>query len=214
MDVSICHDPPWELRKIFKNPPTPQKNFPHAALPIWPIWPNFEVDGLDWQCCLDGSSKKGSQDFKFQQAHAPSQLIPCKMSNINVVQSCWNLKFKNKQIAKNWGVKCDWFACRCGWDFFLQLCAKMRMCKISHVHTHAKCVPGESRSLFAIMNKIALFDKFLIFASLCFDRFDEFFPLLFFVMLIVEIHFFENHLLLISNFLYQYGWVNCDKCKK
>ena len=24
---------------------------------FWPIWPNFEVNGLDWQCCLAGSSK-------------------------------------------------------------------------------------------------------------------------------------------------------------
>ena len=24
---------------------------------MWPIWPNFEVNGLDWQCCLAGSSK-------------------------------------------------------------------------------------------------------------------------------------------------------------
>ena len=22
-----------------------------------PVWPNFEVNGLDWQCCLAGSSK-------------------------------------------------------------------------------------------------------------------------------------------------------------
>ena len=26
-------------------------------MPIWPIWPIFEIDGLDWQCCLAGSSK-------------------------------------------------------------------------------------------------------------------------------------------------------------
>ena len=26
-------------------------------MPIWPIWPNFEVDGLDWYECLAGSSK-------------------------------------------------------------------------------------------------------------------------------------------------------------
>ena len=29
----------------------------YTALLIWPIWPNFEVNGLDWQCCLDGCSK-------------------------------------------------------------------------------------------------------------------------------------------------------------
>ena len=26
-------------------------------MPIWPIGPNFEVNGLDWQCCLADSSK-------------------------------------------------------------------------------------------------------------------------------------------------------------
>ncbi len=24
---------------------------------FWPIWPNFEVNGLNWQCYLAGSSK-------------------------------------------------------------------------------------------------------------------------------------------------------------
>ena len=31
----------------------------------WPIWPNFEVNGLDWQCCLAGSSKTASRIFIF-----------------------------------------------------------------------------------------------------------------------------------------------------
>ena len=26
-------------------------------MPIQPIWPVFEVNGLDWHCCLAGSSK-------------------------------------------------------------------------------------------------------------------------------------------------------------
>ena len=29
-----------------------------TALPIWPIWPNFEINGLDWQYYLAGSSKR------------------------------------------------------------------------------------------------------------------------------------------------------------
>ena len=33
--------------------------------PIWPIWPNFEVNGLDWQCCLAGSSKTAPRIFIF-----------------------------------------------------------------------------------------------------------------------------------------------------
>jgi hypothetical protein len=36
-----------------------------TALPIWPIWPNFEVNGLDWQCCLAGSSKTAPRIFIF-----------------------------------------------------------------------------------------------------------------------------------------------------
>ena len=80
------------------------------------------------------------------------------------------------------GVAGVFFAIMC------KMCAKVRMCKFLHIRTHAKCVPGASRSLFAIMSKNVLYDKFFIFASLCFDRFDEFFPHLF-LMLIVEIHF-------------------------
>jgi hypothetical protein len=30
-----------------------------TALPISPIWPNFAVNGLDWQWCLADSSKNG-----------------------------------------------------------------------------------------------------------------------------------------------------------
>ena len=29
------------------------------------IWPNFEVNGLDWQCCLAGSSKRAPRIFIF-----------------------------------------------------------------------------------------------------------------------------------------------------
>lgn len=29
----------------------------------WPIWPNFEVNGLDWQCCLANSSKTAPRIF-------------------------------------------------------------------------------------------------------------------------------------------------------
>ena len=36
-----------------------------TALLIWPIWPNFEVNGLDWQCCFAGSSKMAPRIFIF-----------------------------------------------------------------------------------------------------------------------------------------------------
>ena len=32
---------------------------------FWPIKPNFEVNGLDWQCCLAGSSKTAPRIFNF-----------------------------------------------------------------------------------------------------------------------------------------------------
>ena len=35
------------------------------ALPIWPIWSSFEVNGLDWQYCLAGSSKAAPRIFIF-----------------------------------------------------------------------------------------------------------------------------------------------------
>ena len=37
-------------------------------MPIWPIWPNFEVNGLDWQCCLAGSSKTAPRILIFSIA--------------------------------------------------------------------------------------------------------------------------------------------------
>ena len=30
-----------------------------------PIWPNFEVNGLDWLCCLAGNSKTAPKIFIF-----------------------------------------------------------------------------------------------------------------------------------------------------
>ena len=36
-----------------------------AKLLIWPIRPSFEVNGLDWQSCLAGSSKMAPRIFIF-----------------------------------------------------------------------------------------------------------------------------------------------------
>ena len=33
--------------------------------PHYTIWPNFEVNGLDWQCCLAGSSRMAPRIFIF-----------------------------------------------------------------------------------------------------------------------------------------------------
>ena len=39
-----------------------------TTLPIWPIWPRFEVNGLDWQCCLAGSFKRAPRILIFSIA--------------------------------------------------------------------------------------------------------------------------------------------------
>ena len=37
-------------------------------MPIWPMWPKFEVNGLDWQCFLAGSSKRAPRILIFSIA--------------------------------------------------------------------------------------------------------------------------------------------------
>ena len=39
-----------------------------TALPIQPIWPIFEVNKLNWQCCLAGSSKTAPRILIFSIA--------------------------------------------------------------------------------------------------------------------------------------------------
>ena len=36
-----------------------------TALLIWPIWPNFVVNGLDWLCCLADRTKTAPRIFLF-----------------------------------------------------------------------------------------------------------------------------------------------------
>ena len=43
-----------------------------------PIWPNFEVNGLDWQCCLVGSSKPAPRIFIFSTALCAEYLFYVK----------------------------------------------------------------------------------------------------------------------------------------
>ena len=50
---------PWQLKKI---------KILGAVLelpPKEPIWPNFEVNELDWQCCVAGSYKTATRIFIF-----------------------------------------------------------------------------------------------------------------------------------------------------
>ena len=47
---------PLQLKKN-QNPGSRFGATRYTPLPIWPIWPKFEVNGLDWQCCLASSSQ-------------------------------------------------------------------------------------------------------------------------------------------------------------
>ena len=47
-----------------------------------PIWPNYEVDGLDWQCCLAGSSKRAPRNLIFSIAMGADNSYEVKNSEI------------------------------------------------------------------------------------------------------------------------------------
>ena len=173
-------------------------------------------------------------------AHAPSQLIPCKMSNVNVAQSCWN-----KQIAKTWGVNCDWFAWRCGWGFFCNyvqnVCKSADVQIFAHPYTCQMCARCEQEFVCNYEQKCTLWQVFhfriivlrsfwrifptLVFDADCWNSFLKTFDYLFFyfriiVRLIQRIsfcfdftHFWKtvDAKSLISNFLQQCGCIN-QKC--
>ena len=48
-----------------------------TALPIKPIWPIFQVNGLNWQCCLARSSETGPKFLiiSFAMGAKPSFLL-------------------------------------------------------------------------------------------------------------------------------------------
>ena len=53
-----------------------------TALPIQPIWPVFEVDGLDWHCCLAGSCKTAPRILIFSIAIGANYSYELKNSEI------------------------------------------------------------------------------------------------------------------------------------
>ena len=79
-------------------------------MPIWPIWSNFEVNGLDWQCCLAGSSKTAPRIFIFSivlgakysfyvksiATYAPTFFV-CNNSVLAIVMSVQELIFTTKE---------------------------------------------------------------------------------------------------------------------
>ena len=50
-----------------------------AKLPIQLIWPFFVVNGLDWQCCLAGSSKAAPRILIFFNCPGCQIFILCEM---------------------------------------------------------------------------------------------------------------------------------------
>ena len=62
-----------------QNPGSPLGATSWTALPIWPIWPKVEVNGLDWQCCLAGSSKRAPRIFIFFNCHGCQSFILCEI---------------------------------------------------------------------------------------------------------------------------------------
>ena len=53
--MDFTYRDPWQLKKSKSWEPFWSYQLHSTA--ISPIWPNFEVNGLDWQCHLAGSSK-------------------------------------------------------------------------------------------------------------------------------------------------------------
>ena len=65
-----------------------------TALPIWPIRPNVEVNGLDWQCFLAGNSKTAPRILIFFNWHGCQTFILAENHcylNALIIQS-WNTK--------------------------------------------------------------------------------------------------------------------------
>ena len=58
---------PWQVKKSKSWEPFWSYQLNSTANPahLPQIWPNFEVNGLDWQCCLAGSSKRAPRIFIF-----------------------------------------------------------------------------------------------------------------------------------------------------
>ena len=59
-----------------------------AKQPIWPIWSNFEVNGLVWQCCLAGSSKTAPRIFIFSIVLGGEYLSYVKFIAIHALTFC------------------------------------------------------------------------------------------------------------------------------
>ena len=82
---------------------------------FWPIWPNFEVNGLDWQCCLADSSKMAPRILIFSIAMGAYYSFEVKnieiwvpaffrhnnssVGSVSIVCSMWNCVFKRSKVG-------------------------------------------------------------------------------------------------------------------
>ena len=70
---------------------TIEKNQNPGAVLELPIWPNFEVNGLDWQCCLAGSSKKALPMAFLQNGSKVFNFFNCP--DLSIIHSSYALTF-------------------------------------------------------------------------------------------------------------------------
>jgi hypothetical protein len=70
-------------------------------MPFQPIWPIFEVNGLDWHCCLTGSSKMATRILIFSIAMVTDYLFDVK--NIDILAPAF-FKHNNSFIATSEGI--------------------------------------------------------------------------------------------------------------
>ena len=100
------------------------------------IWPNIEVNGLDWQCCLAGSSKRAPRIFifsivlgaenlsyiKFIETHARAFLALIILSISSVFRTTSDYIFRYQDIlTEGFGDFCSIFPSATSFDWFDEL---------------------------------------------------------------------------------------------
>ena len=68
-----------------------------TTMPILPIWLIFAVNGLDWQCCLAGSSKRAPRILIFFNCHGCSIFILCEIHCYFCPHILWVYYFRLSQ---------------------------------------------------------------------------------------------------------------------
>ena len=60
-----------------------------------PIWVNLGVNGLDWQCCLDGSSKTALRIFIFSMSILGAKYLAYVKSIATNAPHFWGILFQS-----------------------------------------------------------------------------------------------------------------------